>query len=70
MTDKTPFTNTHKGANETVTLHFGTGTDANLLLDFAEWTYKTIVAQRTSVQVHRLYNAYIFAADNVDDSAG
>jgi hypothetical protein len=70
MTDKTPFTNTHQGANETVTLHFSTGTDANPLLDFAEWTYQTIISQGTSVQVHRLYNPYIFAADNVDDSAG
>jgi hypothetical protein len=44
MTDKTAFANTHQGANETVTLHFGTGADAHPLLDFAEWTYQTIIS--------------------------
>jgi hypothetical protein len=70
MTDKASFTNIHQGANETMTLHLGTCTNAHPLLDLAEWTYKTIIAKVTSVQVHRLHNAYIFAAGHVDNSAG
>jgi hypothetical protein len=69
MTDKTPFANAYQGANKTVTLHFGTRTDGHPLLDFTERTYKAIISQVTSVQVHRLHDANIIAADYVDDSA-
>lgn len=70
MSDEAVIADRDEFANEGMGLDTSIGADVGVALNFDEWSYEGVVANRAAVEIDRLDYGYIFAEANVFDLSG